>query len=233
MTYWDWVAQRTRWGKYITDVEREVVLRGSDYAGSPGRAVDLGCGGGRWSRLLADRGWEMTCIDVSNQTLSICRRNVPSATCILARTGDKAIPVASSSASLALCIEVVPLIEAAWFQPEAYRVLSEGGILIGVYINGRSLRGLASRLKNRLLHGQNSYDFYQSSYSDWKSRLLGVGFEMVHEESCCWGPFTRDSNSPFIPAFAKMERAIKLHRVVALSPWILFIARKRAVEPRD
>lgn len=232
MTYWDRVAQRTRWGRYVTDVERRVILRGQEYAGSPGYALDLGCGSGRWSKLLADYGWTMTCIDVSSQALAICQQNVASATCILARSRDKSIPASSNSAGLALCMEVVPLIEAKWFQSEVHRVLSDGGLLIGVYINGRSLRGIASRLKNRLLNGQSSYNFYQSCYSDWKRELLQTGFEMLHEESCCWGPFTRDSNSPFVPAFAKVERAVRLHRVVAFSPWVVFIARKKLTETR-
>jgi SAM-dependent methyltransferase len=231
MTYWDRVAASTRWGRYITEVERQVILRGESFAGEPRQAVDLGCGSGRWSKMLADRGWEMTCLDVSSQALAICQRNVPSAKCILARPRDRNIPLASSSANLALCIEVVPLIEAEWFQSEVYRVLRDGGLLIGVYINGRSLRGLASRLKNRLFNGESSYDFYQSCYSDWKRRLLQTGFTMVHEESCCWGPFSRVSNSPFVPAFARMERTLRLHRVLTFSPWVVFVARKEQSTP--
>lgn len=232
MTYWDRVAQRTRWGRYVTDIERQVILRAEEYAGRPGHGLDLGCGSGRWSKLLGEHGWAMTCIDVSSQALAICQRNVASAKCILARPKDRSFPVTSNSFSLALCMEVVPLIEAEWFQSEVHRVLAEGGLLIGVYINGCSLRGVASRLKNRLVNGQSSYDFYQSHYSDWKRRLLQVGFEMLHEESCCWGPFTRDSNSPFVPAFAKVERAVRLHRVVTFSPWVVFIARKKIAETR-
>ena len=182
--------------------------------------------------MLAERGWEMTCLDVSSQALAICQSNVPSAKCVLTRPRDRALPLESNSMSLALCIEVVPLIESEWFQSETHRVLADRRLLVGGYINGRSLRGLASRLKNRLLNGQSSYDFYQSCYSDWKERLLQTGFQMVHEESCCWGPFTRDSNSPFVPAFTRMERTLRLHRVLAFSPWVVFIARKKETASR-
>jgi hypothetical protein len=129
---------------------------------------------------------------------------------------------------LILCIEVIPLIESDWFVPEAYRALSDRGLLIGVYINGRSLRGMAWRLKQRLTHGSDGNRFYKASYPDWKRRLLATGFEMVHDESFCWGPFTRNSNSPLVPACAKMERALGLHRVVSWSPWVVFIARKKS-----
>jgi hypothetical protein len=121
------------------------------------------------------------------------------------------------------------LIEAGWFPSELHRVLADGGIFVGVHINGRSLRAVAWRLKQRLSGSQDSYQFYKASYPDWRRRLLETGFEMVHEESCCWGPFSRDSNSPFVPACAKMERALGLNRIVSWSPWVIFVARKKPV----
>lgn len=177
--------------------------------------------------MLTERGWDMTCLDVNSQSLAICQANVPAAKCILARPRDRSLPLATGAAKIALCIEVVPLIEADWFQAEVHRVLADNGIFVGVYINGRSLRGLASRLKNRLVSGPGSYNFYQSCYTDWRQKLLQAGFEMEHEESCCWGPFTRNSNSPFVPAFTRMERTLRLYRVLAFSPWVVFIARKK------
>src|SRR5439155_4055080 len=83
MTHWDRVAETTSWGRYLTDVERQVVLRGEALAERPGHALDLGCGSGRWSKLLSERGWNMTCTDVNAQALAICRRNVPKAKCLL------------------------------------------------------------------------------------------------------------------------------------------------------
>jgi SAM-dependent methyltransferase len=225
-THWDRVAETTTWGRYLTEVERQVILRGEGWAGIPGKAVDLGCGSGRWSKLLAARGWDMTCLDVDGHALAVCQRNVPGATCVLNDADNNGIHLPSASAKLALCIEVIPLIEADWFVAEVHRILSRRGILVGVYINGRSLRGLAWRMKHRLLNHYNGVQFYRSCYSAWKSRLLATGFELLHEESCCWGPFRRDSNSPFVPACARMERALGLHRVVKWSPWVVFIARK-------
>src|SRR5206468_4151808 len=130
---------------------------------------------------------------------------------VLTHPEDNALPFERSSADLLLCIEVVPLIEADWFPSEVHRVLSENGVFVGVYINGRSWRGMAWRLKHRLTRRrENTYEFYRASYTDWRRRLLGTGLEMVHEESFCWGPFSRASNSPFVPAVAKVERALGL-----------------------
>ncbi len=227
MTRWERIGYMTRWGRYLAEVEKKLILRGEEYAGNIGEGVDMGCGGGRWSKLLADRGWSMTCMDVDSADLAVCQRKVPSANCVLASKESTSIPVPTASARLMLCIEVVPIIEAQWFPPEASRVLQEGGVLIGVCINGQSLRAMASRLSNRIATGRKNYRFYQTSYSECRQRLERNGFEIMHEESCCWGPFSRESNSPFVPAFVKMERVLGLNRVVTWGPWIAFIARKK------
>lgn len=226
MTHWDRVAETTSWGRYLTEVEKQVILRGEAFTDKVSRAVDMGCGSGRWSKLLADRGWSLTCSDINPQSLAICRGKVPTAKCILTAPADTTLPFDTQSAELALCIEVVQLVEADWFLSEVHRVLTDDGIFVGVYINGRSWRGMAWRLKQRLRRSHSTYEFYRASYPEWRRRLLASGFEMLHEESCCWGPFSRDSNSPFVPACAKMERALGLHRVVSWSPWVVFVARK-------
>jgi hypothetical protein len=233
LTHWERVGQTTSWGRYLAEIEGRAILRGAELAEKPGHAIDMGCGGGRWSKLLSDRGWKMTCTDVDSHALSICQHTIPTANCFLARPEDRSIPVDSNSAGLMLCIEVVPLIEADWFAPEAHRVLSDGGLLVGVYINGRSWRAMAWRIKQRLTRAQDGDQFYQAAYSDCRRRLIATGFEMVHEESFCWGPFTRDSNSPLVPAVAKVERALGLHRVVSWSPWVVFIARKKGLATRE
>lgn len=226
MTRWERIGYMTRWGRYLAEVEKKLILRGEGCAGHVGHGIDLGCGGGRWSKLLAERGWTMTCMDVNSADLEVCRRKVPSANCVLTLPENTSIPAPSASARVMLCIEVVPIIESRWFPREASRVLQEGGVLIGVCINGQSLRAMASRLSNRISTGRANYRFYKTSYTECRQRLEQNGFEIMHEESCCWGPFSRESNSPFVPAFVKMERALGLNRVVTWGPWIGFIARK-------
>ena len=226
MTYWDHVGRATRWGRYLADVERRVILRGEAMATRRGHAVDFGCGGGRWAKLLSGRGWQMACMEVNRQALAICQRDIPGAKCILTNPDDKSVPFDSDSAGLALCIEVIPLIEADWFISEAHRVLVDDGLFVGVYINRRSWRGLAWRLKQRLSSEPETQQFYQASYPDWRRRFVQAGFKMVHEESCCWAPFSRSSNSRLVPVGAKLERAFGLRRIVSWGPWVVFIARK-------
>jgi 2-polyprenyl-3-methyl-5-hydroxy-6-metoxy-1,4-benzoquinol methylase len=47
----------------------------SKYAPSPGRAIDLGCGGGEISILLAKHGWQVVGIDYSETAIEMARDN--------------------------------------------------------------------------------------------------------------------------------------------------------------
>ncbi len=43
------------------------------------RALDMGCGSGQNTRLLLDRGFEVTAIDISERALELCKRMAPEA----------------------------------------------------------------------------------------------------------------------------------------------------------
>jgi len=232
LTYWDRV-NLARWGAYLIQREQSVVLRAHALAQKPGQAVDLGCGSGRWSKLLSDLGWRLDCIDVDSQSLAICKRNVPPANCLRSEPDAVTIPCGSGSSSLLLCIEVAPAIQAPWFLSESHRVLGDQGLLVGVWWNRRSWRWLGWWLKRVLTGGQSAQTFYQKPYSAWRQELRTAGFDVVHEEGFSWAPFGRASDSPLIPLFTRMERLLGLHRWVTLSPWVLFIAKKASVCQRE
>src|SRR5262245_470362 len=42
-----------------------------------GRALDVGCGAGRWCKLLADRGWDVTGIDLQPELIRRNRHRFP------------------------------------------------------------------------------------------------------------------------------------------------------------
>ena len=223
-TFWERAAT-TRWGRYLSRIERLGLLQAAALAGPPAEALEIGCEGGRWSKMLAGQGWRMTCIDVDPAMLAECQRKVPGATCLLSSPQAKTIPCAPAAMDLLLCVEVAPVIGSDWFLPEAGRVLRDHGILTGVCWNRTSLRGWGSRLKGRRAPPDDTV-FYDRAFSRWKKDLRRAGFELVHEEGFCWGPFGRVSNSPLIPWFTKLERLLQLHRLTVFSPWVFFIARK-------
>jgi ubiquinone/menaquinone biosynthesis C-methylase UbiE len=224
LTFWDKVNSG-RWGQYLNGIEKEAVQRANLLVGKPGVCVDMGCGSGQWASLLEGAGWSLTCIDIDEQVLAICRRNVPSANFILTNASSQSIPTVSQGADLLLCIEA-PVLDTNWFLTEADRVLKEGGFFVGVWLNSFSWRSFAWRVRH-LLKGNQGLRFYGGSYGKWRKKLAKAGFDVAYENGYCWGPFTRESNSWMVPIFSKAERWLGLNHWAVCSPWVVFIARKK------
>src|SRR5215472_11416688 len=226
VTVWEKVAE-TKWGRYISQIEEDAILKAHRTAGKPVQALEIGCEGGRWSELLTDLGWNMVCTDIDEAALAACQKRIPSAKCIRVLANDRTLPCTSSSMALILCLEVNPVIEADWFLNEARRTLSDGGMVIGTFNNLCSLRGLFVRVKRRF-RPKPWFSYYQMSYGHWRRNALDHGFTMLYERGFCWFPFSRASQSPLIPTATMMERKLRLQHLVALSPWVVFIAQKKS-----
>ena len=221
-TEWELVAT-TRWGRYTTEVVESAVRAAADIALTRGAALEVGCEGGRWSRLLSDMGWTLTCTDINADALAVCRQRLPTATCIHVSPSATTLPCAAESVSLLLCLEVFEVMESSWFAKEANRVLSADGVLVGVTLNRMSLRGMFVRAK-RHLTGRPA--LYKISYAECRRRMESAGFIVAFEQGYCWFPFGRSSNSRLAPFFIGVERRFGLGRFTAFSPWVVFIARK-------
>ncbi len=222
ITYWEKVA-KSRWGSYTSEIEKDAILRSHYLTTRPTTALEIGCEGGRWSKLLSDFGWRLICTDVNQQTLNICKKRIPTAKCILVSPDDSKIPCNTESRGLVLCIEVSPAITADWFIDEVFRVLQKGGLVVGTFWNQLSYRGL---LQHFIASSRGSYDWYSLSYSAWKRRFRTRGFTFIHEEGFYWFPFQRASNSPLVPVTTRIERFLGLRKLVCLSPWVVFVAQK-------
>lgn len=221
-TRWEQIAG-TRWGAYVTDIERSAILKAHGLSGKPATALEIGAEGGRWSRLLTDLGWRMICTDINENTLATCKKRIPTATCILVRPEDNRLPCEAESVRLLLCIEVPPVIQSDWFISETLRVLQNDGLIVGVFWNLASLRGFFAHLRSAQT---GKFDYYKLAYPAWRKELLDNGYSILYEEGYCWFPFRRESNSLLVPSVVRLEKWLRLRNLVLISPWIVFIAQK-------
>src|SRR5579871_1312068 len=104
-TYWEAIAD-TRWGRYVSQLEKAAILRAHHLATRPTTALEIGCEGGRWSRILSDLGWSLTCTDIDPELLRVCQRRLPEARCVLVDPNSTELPSETASIGLLLCIEV-------------------------------------------------------------------------------------------------------------------------------
>jgi SAM-dependent methyltransferase len=226
LTEWE-IAQEGSWQRYMTESQRVVMARTHERAGAPGLVIDFGCGPGRWTRFLMDRGWDAICLDIDPQSLGRCQAANPGAKCILSTRELRQLPLGDGEAGVVLCIGVYRVLESDWFLPEVRRVLKPGGLLSGAFFNRLSARGLYRDAMDRMFGGQRAY---QQSYGSWRRRARRAGFEFVYERGYCWFPLPCFSNSPIVPLFTGLERVSGLQRLPRLSPWVTFLAEMRSDE---
>lgn len=227
ITYWEKVA-RTKLGSYLTEIEKGVIFKANSLAGRPTSALEIGCDGGRWTRLLAELGWNMTATDVNPNILKICQKRVPSAKCILVDPCNSKIPCENGSKKLIICIEVFGVFNSDWFMDEAFRTLEHGGLLVCTVSNPLSLRGALHRVAYKIRKDKIDYGYFTATqpYHKYKKKIIQNGFKLIYEEGFCWIPFTRQSDSMFIPVSGRLERFLGLRHITILSPLIIFIAQK-------
>ena len=223
LSFWEKVAL-TRWGKYVSRVEERMILNTESSIAAPRRVLDFGCGEGRWTKLLVERGWQAIGTDLDAKALAKYKTRNPSAQCILARGSETSLPVADGSVGMILCIELRAVLQSSWFVPETLRALAPGGVLCGIFHNRMSPRGF---LRSYVDQKKGLPSFYLMTYNRWRKDVIRQGFEIVHEEGLCWFPFSRYSNSRLVPICVSLERVAQLHRLPHLSPWVAFAARKR------
>jgi SAM-dependent methyltransferase len=227
-TFWERAAE-TRWGRYLSGEELAMLEQGARAAGKPGRALEVGAEGGRWSSWLIQRGWDVTCTDVDAATLATCARRLPEAECILVDASAESLPCESGSIALLLVYEVASVTQSDWFPFEAARVLQPDGVLVCSHHNSRSARAFGGRLldllsSRRRQHSDHAYR--GGTYARFRDRLRDRGIVPEHAIGLGWSPFTRQSNSPLIPVATSLEALLGLRRLPSLSPFVLVRARR-------
>jgi SAM-dependent methyltransferase len=214
---------KTRWGRYISAIEEEMLCAAVAVIPRPGIGLEVGCEGGRWCRLLIELGWRMTGTEIDAEALRLCQARTPSLRCILVHPDDQGIPVDSSFADLLVCLEVPPVINSEWFPRESARVLKPGGQLVGSLNNRFSWRGATNRITSALRRWQQ---FYSISYATFQKSLTAEGFSLDDARGSCWVPFGRHSDSRSVPAATALERRMGLQRLTHFSLWVVFRATR-------
>lgn len=94
-----------------------------------GPTLDVGCGEGRWTRELRERGYDVTGFDRSEKLLEAARAADPDGRYEAAVA--ESLPVADGGAQLVLCVNVLPhVVDLGAAVGEFARVLAPGGALV-------------------------------------------------------------------------------------------------------
>jgi SAM-dependent methyltransferase len=224
---WERLMTETRYGRYADRVEASMIEHLLSWASAPGVLLDVGCEGGRWSKVFADRGWQIIATDVDLKSLEACKARIPQAQCVVADSSGDRLPAKDQSIDVALCIEVAPVIHSSWAANEFARVLKPGARLAGVCWNRASWRGFfyhhAPSLRST---GSHPLIGFPIRYIDFRKQMIGCGFSFERELGYAWGPFRRTSNSRLVTLSGAFERLSGLQHLISVAPMVSFVCRK-------
>jgi SAM-dependent methyltransferase len=150
-------------GSYYARFQRlvyEQLLAGVAGARVGSRALDVGCGAGRWCRLLADRGYDVTGIDIQPRLIEQNRRRLPACRFLEVALQDFVDEDGFDLVSCVTVIQHLPFEE----QQSAVARLRELTKPAGHAIVLENVRFQAP-------------DHFSRSVTDWRELFEGAGFE--------------------------------------------------------
>jgi SAM-dependent methyltransferase len=174
-----WIASMGEKGDWGREHVLDPVMLERVSAGRFERALDVGCGEGRFCRMLKARGISVVGIDPTDELLAQARRRDPGGDYRLARA--EALPV--HDASFDLVVSYLTLIDIADFRAamtEMVRVLKPNGTLLIANLNSfitSCQKGWIKDLDGRYLH--YPVDRYLEEFPEWVE-WSGIRIENWH-----------------------------------------------------
>jgi SAM-dependent methyltransferase len=209
-------------GRYKSAVELAFVrehLRGERL-----RILDIGGGSGRFALPLADDGHHVTVVDVSQVALNLLRRrNHPN---IVACRGDfyaLDIPCRFDAVIAIESVQYFTKVSLIDLFAKVRDLLSANDVpFIFTELNRKSWR-----YQLRALRGSDKPSYNLTDPAGYDAALRCAGFVIAEMRGFLWMPFSTNSDSPLVQAFAALERGLRLGRWTRQSPWLLVAARSR------
>jgi SAM-dependent methyltransferase len=139
-----------------------------------GRALDVGCGSGRWCRLLRERGYDVVGIDLQEALIEADRERYPDMRFEVAPLQDFDDPDGFDLISSVTVIQHNPIAEQAAMARRIRELTRDRGHLV--------------LLEN--VHEQSAYVFSRT-VEGWSKLFADVGFRLVATRAYDFSPFLR------------------------------------------
>ena len=211
-------------GRYKT--RRELAFLLAHVSEARQRVMDAGGGSGRFAMPLAERGHDVTVVDISQDALRLLhRRKHPR---VSTRCADFLRQTFDNQFDVVIAIESIPSFTSVTLEglfAKIHSVLRPGGRFVFTTLNSRSWRHALHTLR-----GRKCVRYNVAGPTDYQTALRKAGFELLSMDGLMWMPFAVTSNSRLVPLFESIERALHLNRWLGQSPWLLVAAQRSSIE---
>jgi SAM-dependent methyltransferase len=220
-------ANGTRMGQYLTAIEKYFLKKVFEKSTWPKKILDIGGGDGRFGWFSIKNGADFHIIlefdKVPILDLLDSGWDLP----VLIGNGNQ-VPIQYDSFDAVFAIEVPACTDREHikgFLEQVHKVLIKDGTLILTTDNLFSWGGL-KKIISPANYKFGTYGYYTQTYLETLACIRTSGFETISSFGFRWPPFSRTSNSRWIPAMMKVEDIFRLNSLPSVSPWIFWYLKK-------
>ena len=212
-------AAKTKMGAYLTSIEIAFIKKKVDFSQTRFIA-DVGCGGGKYTRLALQSGAEVVSLDRDLDSLRWLRQSSANANPVLADAA--ALPLREGAFDGLFLIEIFDYIaQSEALLMDCGRALKADGLFVLSFGNTASLKSKLKQLRG------NRYMQDRHSQKQVMQMLKDAGFLVTGKVGYNWLTMDRQSNSRVIPTLAQIVRLFQLHKLPSYSPWVMVSAKNR------
>jgi SAM-dependent methyltransferase len=188
----EWNAASDAWVELVRERDapkhpHDVAIR--DLLPPPrGLTLDAGCGEGRWTRELGERGYDVVGVDASEAQVEAARAADPAGRYRVAPVGE--LPFADGTLALVLCVNVLQHVaDLGEAVRELARTVSPGGALVACVTHpmaeaGRydeetdtlTVHGYFAHERHAIALGSHHVDHHQRTIEEYVRTLTAAGF---------------------------------------------------------
>jgi 2-polyprenyl-3-methyl-5-hydroxy-6-metoxy-1,4-benzoquinol methylase len=212
-------AYNNRSGNYKTEVQMRFIM--DNMRGHTDRILDIAGGAGRFALPLTMYSKDITVLDINETAIRILKERNKSIHTICS---DFMETVIEKTFSLILCIEAIGYFS-NWedFFKKIHSLMEDDGRFIFTYTNPSSWRFVLRNIKRKI---STTRSYTEMDLKELQKLLYRCGLEIEVMEGMNWMPLPVRSNSIFVGPLAFSEKAFKLNKWYAQSPWLLLSVKK-------
>lgn len=212
-------------GLYLTQRETNFIRTGIP-ATSSGIALDIGCGTGKYTRLLESMGYKCFGLEYAATPLLILKERRPES--LLLQANGACLPFEENIFDVVLGMQVQDYFnDVRNFYNEIRRVLKPGGLAMVTMTNKASPKGLVYELYLRCVGRARSAHFYEHNLSYFLEAVQDCGLSILSISGYGFNILPRQCDVRWLfNAFSAMEDLLQLEKKPFICPYACVLLKK-------
>lgn len=191
-----------------------------------GLALDIGCGTGKYIRLLEKLGYKSVGLEYAATPLQILKKRQPES--LLLQADGACLPFGENTFDAVISIQVQDYFDdVRHFYREVRRVLKPGGLAVVTMTNKASLKGLIYETYLRCIGRPRSAHFYEHKLGYFLDAVRDCGLSVTSLFGYGFNILPRQCDVHWlVDAFSNLEDLLRLGKMPSICPYACVLMKK-------